>query len=99
MRMAWNNVIPFDFLDGMDAGIWRTTPVADVPEIELRNWKVVEVASSKEGMRNDRHFVGYNITEHEGRVSSKIIHWDRETRTGTTKSGRTYKLLDESYPD
>jgi hypothetical protein len=71
-------------------GVHRTTPVSDVPVIELRDWRVFELPDG------DRHFVGWNLTESSGRTSSKIIEYNKETKTGITRSGRCYKLIDDS---
>lgn len=71
--------------------VWLTTSVEDVPAIELVRWAVIEVSSPKDGNK-DHHFVGYNVTEQEGRVSSKIVSFDAETRIGVTRSGRKYLL-------
>lgn len=73
-------------MDNIMGGIWATTPVDEVPEIVLRQWRVMEL---KDG---DRHFVGYNVTEGEGRVSSKIVTYDPVTKRGVTQSGRVYQL-------
>lgn len=66
--------------------VWRTRPVDEVPSIVLENWRVMELDDG------DRHFVGYNVTEGSGRVSSKIETFDKETMRGTTRSGRVYEL-------
>jgi hypothetical protein len=71
--------------------IWKSTDVEDVPEIELIDWIVAELPDGS------RHFIGYNITEMEGRVSSKIITYDKDTKIGITRSGRRYKLSGKSY--
>jgi hypothetical protein len=86
--MSWNNITPWDVIEG---GIWKTTPVDQTPSIELKDWMVVEVSPPG----TDRHFVGYNITEGEGRTSSKIVSFDKNTKIGTTTSGRKYKLVGE----
>ncbi len=67
-------------------GVWATTPVEEVPSISLRNWAVLELSNG------DRHFAGYNITEGEGRTSSKIETFDKSTMRGVTSSGRVYEL-------
>ena len=67
--------------------LWRTTSVDETPVIELICWRVWELPDG------DRHFNGYNVTEYEGRASSKIIEYDAQTGIGTTRSGRQYKLL------
>lgn len=92
--MSWNNIIPFDAI--IEGGVWKPSSVEETPGIELSRWIVYEVPSLKEGMPKDHHFCGWNVTEGEGRVSSKIVEWNRETRTGTTRSGRRYKLVGES---
>ncbi len=73
--------------------IWETSPVNEVPEIHLRSWQIFEVTKHGE---TTRHFAGYNITEREGRVSSAIVHFDPQTRTGVTLSGRVYQLVGSS---
>lgn len=67
--------------------VWNVTTVSETPELELVNWAVMELPSG------DRHFAGYNITEGEGRASSKIIEFDKKALIGKTQSGRIYKLL------
>lgn len=67
--------------------IWNVTSVNETPELELVHWAVMELASG------DRHFAGYNITEGEGRASSKIVEFDKNTLVGKTRSGRVYKLV------
>jgi len=66
--------------------IWKTTAITETPEIVLAQWRIYE-SDIKE-----RHFVGYNLTEGEGRVSSAIQTFDENTMTGITRSGRVYKL-------
>ena len=71
--------------------IWKTTSVADTPEIVLSQWRIVEVTSPYwDGA--SRHFTGYNETEREGRASSEIKEFDTSTMCGVTNSGRVYKL-------
>lgn len=67
--------------------IWKTTPIDQTPEIRLSSWSVFELPNG------DRHFVGYNETEHEGRVSSMIMTFDPGTMKGVTRSGRVYQLV------
>ena len=90
--MSLNNVIPFELIEG---GLWKTSPVDQTPVIELKRWMVVEVTPPG----TDRHFVGWNATEGEGRTSSKIVAYDKATRVGTTRSGRKYKLVGETGID
>lgn len=69
--------------------IWKVTPVSEVPEIVLADFSIIEV---DDGVR---HFVGYNCTEREGRVSSAIVQFDIDRRRGVTRSGRVYELQGE----
>jgi hypothetical protein len=66
--------------------IWSTTPVDDLPELTISQWSVYETAAG------DRHFVGWNVTEREGRVSSAIQEFDSVSCRGRTRSGRVYQL-------
>ncbi len=51
-------------------------------EIFIARWLVKEIPNG------DRHLVG--IAMGEGRVSSKIVDFDRDTMTFTTSTGRKY---------
>lgn len=66
--------------------IWKTRPIEQIPQLVLTQWTVRELPSG------DRHFVGYNLTEMEGRVSSMIVEFDPNAMVGRTRSGRVYKL-------
>jgi hypothetical protein len=74
----------------ISGGVWATTSITETPEIELGSWRVFETE------KGERHFVGYNLTEHEGRVSSAIQAFDPDTMTGITSSGRVYQLIGNS---
>ena len=54
----------------IEASVWEATPVSDQPEIALQRWQVMQLPNG------DRHFVGWNATEREGRASSKIVAFD-----------------------
>lgn len=73
--------------------VWKVASVIEDPEIFLVSWKVME---TKEGTR---HFVGYNVSGREGRVSSAIEKFDKVQMTGVTSSGRVYKLKGPSNPN
>jgi hypothetical protein len=73
----------------IECGIWAVRPIEDQPEIYLTSWSIWEVG---EGDRATRHFVGYNMSNREGRVSSEIIDFDAVALRGRTKSGRIYEL-------
>lgn len=74
----------------LEGGLY-VPPSADLePDCTLEDWNVMEVEIKGE---HSRHFVG---TSHgEGRVSSAIREYNRETRIGITVSGRTYHLQGE----
>lgn len=72
--------------DFNNLGVWHVPSVSKEPGIILQRWSVYEVENG------DRHFVGWNVKGYEGRASTKIVQWDAATGTGTTKSGRTYRL-------
>lgn len=59
-----------------------------VPTLEMSRWLVYRV-TNKDGSKDD-HFVGQ--VEGVGRVSSKIVNYDKETQTGVTSTGRQYAL-------
>lgn len=71
--------------------IWKATPISNTPEINLNSWRIFEV-SSELWPKVTRHFVGYNSTNQEGRVSSEIITFDPAEARGVTNSGRVYQL-------
>ena len=72
--------------------IWQTSPVSQTPGIQLTRWSIFEVPYDEHD--SSSHFVGVNITEGgEGRVSSEIKSFDRETLSGGTASGRRYSLV------
>lgn len=77
----------------IEASVWSATSLTEVPEIELTRWQVMQLPCGA------RHFVGWNVTEREGRVSSKIVAFDAATRRGRTCSGRSYQLRGLSGPD
>ena len=70
----------------IETSVWSASSLTEVPEIELTNWQVIQLP------HDGRHFVGWNVTEREGRVSSKIVEFDGATRCGRTSSGRVYQL-------
>ena len=70
----------------IEASFWSASSLTEVPQIELTSWQVMQLP------HGDRHFVGWNVTEREGRVSSKIVEFDAVTRRGRTHSGRVYQL-------
>ncbi|AQV96432.1 hypothetical protein BJN34_21425 [Cupriavidus necator] len=61
-------------------------PVNVQPHVTLECWRV------RETRLGQRHFVGYCVENHEGRVSSAIQSFDTVTGGGVTSSGRRYLL-------
>lgn len=76
-------------------GIWKPGTIKEEPEVILNPWQIYEVESELWKGRT-RHFVGYNTIYKEGRVSSAIVEFDKNTMVGKTNSGRVYKLKEES---
>lgn len=56
------------------------------PEITLTRWLVIRVCGA------DDHLIGMCLGTGKARVSSKIVHFDRDTMTCLTASGRLYIL-------
>ncbi|WP_207002729.1 hypothetical protein [Trinickia mobilis] len=67
--------------------IYISAGVGEVPQIYLECWSIRQ---TRDG---DRHFVGFNIANRDGRVSSRIVELDCTHRVGVTTSGRRYRLL------
>ncbi|WP_227243275.1 hypothetical protein [Paraburkholderia caribensis] len=73
--------------------------VFDAPSIEIQplvfltRWQVMEVNGQS------RHFIGNNTEMNTGRASTRIVHFDAETRRGVTGSGRIYELVGDSGVD
>lgn len=66
--------------------VWTIASVEDEPETTLTNWQVLELPNG------DRHLVGYAVEDREGRVSSSVQAFDRESLCAVTSSGRVYRL-------
>lgn len=73
--------------------VYRAPPVEAQPEVGLSQWRIYEVTEG------DHHGVGL-ITKspYDGRVTSKIMQWDPDSRIFTTRSGRRYSLIGDSRP-
>lgn len=72
--------------------VWSATSVDQTPKIKIIRWTIREITKSDQLPINTHHIVGYNSTEGEGRVSSAIESFDKETLVATTGSGRLYQL-------
>ena len=66
--------------------VWKPDNITVEPMVILSNWSIMELNDGS------RHFVGYNVLLKEGRVSSAIQTFDKNTMSGITNSGRVYKL-------
>ncbi|TDY21939.1 hypothetical protein B0G81_2177 [Paraburkholderia sp. BL6665CI2N2] len=62
-------------------------------DVVLERWSIRETDTGT------RHFVGFNIVNREGRVSTPILTFDPDSRTGTTESGSTYTLVGRAGRD
>jgi hypothetical protein len=71
--------------------IWKPKNVSEEPITEPSFWLVME-ATYENGDTENRIVCWCG----EGRVSSKIIDFDKETRVATTRSGRKYVLWPNS---
>jgi hypothetical protein len=67
--------------------IWRPRPASELPRIPLSRWRVFETEDGS------RHFVGVDMFDRSGRVSSSIVTFDPVTMQGTTQTGRIYELV------
>lgn len=76
--------------------LWATLSVKDEPSLELRDWQVFQIPSL-DGAGLDHHLVG-TAPGDPGRVSSRVVVFDREKMVGETRSGRKYKLVGEPRP-
>lgn len=66
--------------------IWKARSVADVPEIHIEAWRILETDAGA------RHLVGFRPDRGTSRVSAAITSIDISARVATTKSGRMYTL-------
>ena len=67
--------------------IWRPRPASELPRIPLSRWRIFETEDGS------RHFVGVDMFDSSGRVSSPIVTFDPVTLQGTTETGRIYELV------
>jgi hypothetical protein len=90
-KSATNAAAPTLTLLSIEGGVWACAPVSERPKLVLTDWRVYSVPLPGR-TECTRHFVGYNATDREGRVSSAIVQFDSATMRGVTKSGRVYAL-------
>jgi hypothetical protein len=58
--------------------------------VRLESWSIRQFEGGA------RHFVGFSLETHDGRVSTAITEMNIEARTARTASGRTYQLVGAS---
>ena len=66
----------------------------DPGHVVLERWSIRE-----RGDTGERHFVGFDTVNNDGRVSSPIRVFDPVTRTGSTATGSTYQLVGRAGSD
>jgi hypothetical protein len=76
------------FVDALiNASVWNVAPVSAVPQVKLTRWQVMLLPNG------DRHFVGWDTADRQGRASTKVVEFDAATARGRTASGRVYELI------
>lgn len=85
-----DTVMDEKLLGALLGGIWATPGVAMQPYIVLSRWRVLEIVDGHQ--RGDRHLVGFNVEDQEGRVSTTLLAFDPQKMEAKTTSGRIYRL-------
>lgn len=67
--------------------IWTLPSADEAPDVTLSSWRIFEIDAGT------RHFVGADVVDFTGRVSSAITVFDRVALRGQTLSGRVYQLV------
>jgi hypothetical protein len=73
------------FKAAVASSIWASRPVDEEPAYVLIRWRLIALQGSL-------RLVGYNLTNREGRLSSRVVDIDVAAREVRTMSGRTYVL-------
>lgn len=60
---------------------------SELPRIPLSRWRIFQTRDGS------RHFVGVDMFDSSGRVSSPIVTFDPVTMEGTLQTGRVYELV------
>lgn len=77
------------------ANVWAQPSIEAVPTKMLDSWSIVKVVEAKISPDQfEFHFVGRDVNECNGAVSSKIVEFDPQRMQGKTQSGRVYQLVD-----
>jgi hypothetical protein len=67
--------------------VWSVPEVSIEPDMSISDWQILETE------RGSRHFVGSDIRDYTGRVSTAIQSFDPTVLRGVTSSGRVYQLV------
>lgn len=67
--------------------VWRVADVSAEPEMSISEWEIMETQTGS------RHFVGCDVHNCTGRVSTAIQEFDPTVLRGVTSSGRVYQLV------
>ena len=67
------------------ASTWAPRPVDEEPAYVLVRWRLIALLGSL-------RLVGYNLTNREGRLSSRVVSLDAVAREARTMTGRIYVL-------
>jgi hypothetical protein len=67
--------------------VWNVPDVSSDPDISISDWQIFETQNGS------RHFVGSDIRDDTGRVSTAIQEFDLTLLRGITSSGRVYQLV------
>lgn len=74
-------------------GTYTPDSVEREPASSISYWSIKQVPDFENKSDVSHHIVGLNARTYDGRVSSKIMAFDKRTMTCTTRSGRKYILV------
>jgi hypothetical protein len=78
--------------------IWNVLDVTAQPVIRLSRWCVFRHTLESTGQYSE-YLAGWNLDDHEGRVSTSIVALDPAAAVVRTHSGRSYQLIGEPGHD
>ncbi|AIP30978.1 hypothetical protein DR64_2415 [Paraburkholderia xenovorans LB400] len=67
--------------------VWSVAGISAEPELSISEWQILET------QLGSRHFVGIDVRDCTGRVSTAIQQFDSTALRGVTSSGRVYQLV------
>lgn len=67
--------------------VWNVAGISAEPKMSLSDWQIFET------QHGSRHFVGCDMRDGTGRVSTAIQEFDLPVLRGITSSGRVYQLV------